>query len=165
VGNPLFELASGRPAGELTAVGAETAAVPPGCLLDTLGIVLTHVGRGRSRAQMTVGAVHLNQRGILQGGGLVAFADAAAGWAAYGALPEGRFTTLELKCNLLGKATAGDVLVAAATPVHLGRQTLVLDVSVFRSGQEDVGEARRLTARFSCTQLVLAEEAARGPAR
>lgn len=162
--NPLFELASARAADGLTAVDAETAAVPPGCLLDTLGIVLTHVGRGRARAEMRVGAVHLNQRGVLQGGGLVAFADAAAGWAAYAALPEGRYTTLELKCNLLGKVTAGDVLVAAATPVHLGRQTLVLDVAVFRADQEDAGAARRLTARFSCTQLVLAKEDGRGPA-
>jgi 1,4-dihydroxy-2-naphthoyl-CoA hydrolase len=153
--NPLHGLVSGAGADSLVAVPPALASVPRGCLLDTLGITLTHVGRGRSRAEMVIGPVHLNQRAVPQGGALVSLADAAAGWASYAALPEGRFTTLELTCNLLGRVEVGTTLVGLAVPVHLGRQTLVLDVEVLRSDQEDTTPPRRLVARFSCTQLVL----------
>jgi 1,4-dihydroxy-2-naphthoyl-CoA hydrolase len=152
--NPLHELAAAQPADGLAPVPPELARVPEGCLLDTLGIRLTDVGVGRSRAEMTLGPVHLNQRGLPQGGAFVAFADAVAGWASYGALPAGRFTTLELKCNLLGRAAVGDTLVGIAAPVHLGRQTLVLEVRVMAAAQESAPRPR-LVAAFGCTQLVL----------
>jgi len=153
--NPLHELAASLPAEQLGAVSPDLARVPEGSLLDTLGIRLTDVGVGRCRAEMTLAAVHLNQRGLPQGGALVTLADAAAGWATYGALPAGRFTTLELKCNLLGRSAVGDTLVAIAEPVHLGRQTLVLQVRVLSAAQESA-ERPRLTAAFSCTQMVVA---------
>jgi 1,4-dihydroxy-2-naphthoyl-CoA hydrolase len=152
--NPLHDLVTGLPAGELRPVPDELASVPPGCLLDTLGIRLTDVGVGRSRAEMALGPVHLNQRGLPQGGAFVVLADAAAGWASYAAVPGGRFTTLELKCNLLGRASVGDTLVAVTSPVHLGRQTLMFEVRIMAADQEGA-ERPRLTAAFSCTQLVL----------
>jgi uncharacterized protein (TIGR00369 family) len=132
---------------------AVAAALPPDCLLAGLGIVPTHVGRGACRAEMTVTRGHLNQRGVAQAGALVSFADAAAGWAAYTAVASGRFTTLELSCNLLRAAVAGDELVAEASPVHLGRRTLVIEVVIRR--------ADKAVARFTCTQLVLDEPGAR----
>ncbi len=152
--NPLNDLVTGLPPDGMRPVPDELAQVPPGCLLDTLGIRLTDVGVGRSRAEMLLGPVHLNQRGLPQGGAFVVLADAAAGWASYAAVPGGRFTTLELKCNMLRPASVGDTLVALAAPVHLGRQTLVLEVRVMVSTQEDT-ERPRLTAAFTCTQLVL----------
>lgn len=88
----------------------------------------------------------------MQGGAIVALADAAAGWASYAALREGRFTTLELNCDFMGRAAEGGVLVASAAPVHLGRRTLVLDVTV---RDPDRAADRAPVARFSCTQLVL----------
>lgn len=153
--NALHALVTDAGDDDLVAVPAEAAAVPEGCLLDVLGIRLTHVGRGRSRVAMVVGPEHLNQRGLPQGGALVALADAAAGFASYAALPEGLFTTLELKCNLLGRAKTGGTLLAVTTPVHLGRTTLVLDVDLFSADQEQTTGRRRLVARFSCTQMVL----------
>jgi 1,4-dihydroxy-2-naphthoyl-CoA hydrolase len=152
--NPLHDLAAQAPDRDLCPVPTSLAATPAGCLLDTLGITLTHVGVGRARAEMVIGPVHLNQRGAPQGGVLVAFADAVAGWASDGALPDGEFTTLEVKCNLLGRAETGTRLVAVASPVHLGRRSLVHDVDVFRAEHESSG-TRRLVAHFSCTQLVL----------
>lgn len=133
------------------------AATPPGCLLDALGMVATHAGPGACRAQMAIGTIHTNQRGIVQGGAIAALADATAGWATYAALPPGRrFTTLEFKANLLAAARPGDVLVALARPVHLGRTTMLLEVDVLEAAQESQPAAtRRLVARFSCTQLVL----------
>jgi uncharacterized protein (TIGR00369 family) len=104
---------------------------------------------------MRIGKQHLNQRGIVQGGAIVALADAAAGWAAYAALPEGRFTTVELDCRFMGRTAEGGLLVASAVPVHLGRQTLVFDVTV-RDAERGPGKpGRGPVARFSCTQLVL----------
>jgi uncharacterized protein (TIGR00369 family) len=124
--------------------------VPADCLLAEFGLVLTHVGRGRSRVAMQVAAGHLNQRGIVQAGAMVALADAAAGWAAYTALEHGTFTTLELRCSLLRAARLGQELIADAAPVHLGRRTLVFEVGICPAG-----DPARIVARFGCTQLVL----------
>lgn len=137
--------------GELIAVDEATRpAIPPDCLLAEFGMVLTHVGRGRARAAMTVGRKHLNQRGAVQAGALVAFADACAGWATYAAVEHGAFTTLELRCNLLRAAREGERLVAEAQPIHIGRCTAVFEVDI---RCDDTGA--RAVARFGCTQLVL----------
>jgi 1,4-dihydroxy-2-naphthoyl-CoA hydrolase len=148
----LYQATAGLGPGELIELApAQRPPVPPGCLLAEFGMVLTHVGRGRSRAQMPVTARQLNQRGVVQAGALVAFADAAAGWAAYTALEDGGFTTLDLHCSLLRAAAAGDQLIADAAPVHLGRRTLVFEVDVYRPDTP-----AKPVARFGCTQLVLA---------
>lgn len=151
--NPLFQLAHGAPLGGMVPVPTELAATPAGCLLDALGIRLTHIGVGHARAQMVVAALHLNQRGHPQGGGLVAFADAAAGWATDTALPAGNFATIDLTCYLVGRAGPGATLIAKASTVHLGRTSLVHDVEVFE-GDQETAHPRRLIARFTCTQLV-----------
>jgi uncharacterized protein (TIGR00369 family) len=149
----LHELAAPLGSGELTAVEAALAErlVPPGCLLAAFGIRPTRVGRGRCQAEMTIAPVHLNQRGITQGGALIALADAAAGWASYAAVPSGRFTTVSIASNLLRGAKAGEVLTARAAPVHLGRTTMVIEVSVTRAAD---GDPKPL-AQVTCTQLVL----------
>lgn len=150
----LFAVTVGLESGELVEIGPELfESLPPDCLLASLGFRPTHVGRGSCRATMTVGAGHLNQRGIVQAGALVAFADAVAGWASYTAVESGRFTTLDLSCNLLRAADAGDELVANASPVHLGRRTMVIQVVVSHEGDE--APATRPVARVTCTQLVL----------
>ena len=149
--NDLYQTVAGLGDGELITLAREQRpAVPAGCLIAEFGMVLTHVGRGRSRVTMPVTGRHLNQRGVIQAGAVVALADAAAGWAAYTAIQGGAFTTLELRCSLLRPARPGDELVAEAAPVHLGRRTLVFEVDVHGEGEPD----RRL-ARFGCTQLVL----------
>lgn len=124
--------------------------LPADCLLSELGISLVEIGRGSSRAEMTVGRCHLNQRGIAQAGAVVALADAAAGWASYSAIEDGKFTTLSLDMNLLRPVREGDALVAAANPVHLGRRTHVIEVVITR--QDAPGKP---VARFTCSQLVL----------
>jgi uncharacterized protein (TIGR00369 family) len=147
----LYQMTAGLGPDELAELTPHTRPeVPAGCLLAELGLVLTHAGRGRSRVTMQVGSCHLNQRGIVQAGAMVALADAAAGWAAYTVLDDGAFTTLELRCSLLRAARTGQHLVAEAAPVHLGRRTLVFEVDICAA--EDTS---RRVARFGCTQLVL----------
>ncbi len=131
------------------------ATIPEHSIFDVLQIRPTHVGPGAARAEMVLGPQHLNQRGFCQGGVLVTLADATAGWATYCLVPEDcAFTTLEMNTNLLGSARLGDTLVAVARPVHAGRSTAVLAVEVMQRQQED-RRGRRLTATFTCTQMVL----------
>jgi acyl-CoA thioesterase len=147
----LYLLTASLGAGELVDVDPSfMASLPDDTLLADLGIVLRPVGRGASRVEMTVGRGHLNQRGIAQAGAIVALADAAAGWASYSAIEDGKFTTLNLEVNLLRPGRDGDELVAEARPVHLGRRTHVLAVTVTRSDVSD-----KPLARFTCTQMVL----------
>ena len=136
---------------------AEAGEMPSGTIFDVLRIRPTHLGRGAARGEMELGPQHLNQRGLCQGGALVTLADAVAGWATYCLVPDGHaFTTLELHTNMLGSARLGDSLVALARTVHAGRRTAVLEVQVMRSTEEDRPAAdRRLTANFTCTQLIL----------
>lgn len=127
--------------------------LPKGCALESLSIELTHVGDGAARARMPVGLEHTNQVGVVQGGIYVVFADATAGWAAVSALPRGKgFTTVEMRANVLRATRPGDVLIADATPVHLGGTTMVFEVRVH------VEETKKQCAFFVCTQLVFTSE-------
>lgn len=128
--------------------------LPSDCLLSNLGITLVEIGRGASRVEMTIGRQHLNQRGIAQAGAIVALADAAAGWASYSAIEDGKFTTLNLETNLLRPAREGNELVAAAKPIYLGRRTLVIEVILTRRDAP-----AKPVARFTCSQLVLSPPA------
>ena len=128
--------------------------LPSDCLLSEFGITLVEIGRGSSTVEMTVERRHLNQRGIAQAGAIVALADAAAGWASYSAIEDGKFTTLNLEMNLLRPVREGDELVASANPVHLGRRTHVIDVVLTRREAPS-----KPVARFTCSQLVLSAAA------
>jgi 1,4-dihydroxy-2-naphthoyl-CoA hydrolase len=152
----LYELALTAAPGGLLSVPQQFAqSLPDDCLLADLGISLTHIGRGASRAVMTVTRAHLNQRGTAQAGAVVALADAAAGWASYSALEDGRFTTANLGMHLLRPAREGDELVALARPVHLGRRTQVIDVEV---SKRNIPE--KILARLTCSQVVLGSSGA-----
>jgi uncharacterized protein (TIGR00369 family) len=161
----LYELVGHLPRGEMAAVGEALAGTnPAGSLIEVLGIVPTHAGPGACRVEMLIGPQHLNMRGIVQGGAVVALADAAAGWASYATVPSGRFTTIDLAVNFLRSARLGDRLVAIARPVHLGRRLLVLEVMVHRDGDGDGSAgnaagaddpARSAIARVGCTQMAL----------
>ncbi|MGV9796511.1 PaaI family thioesterase [Mycobacterium sp. NPDC003449] len=152
----LYEFTEGLAPGEMRDVPAEFGdEIPADCLLSGLGIELVRIGRARAEARMRVRRGHLNQRGIVQAGAIVALADAAAGWASYSAIEHRGFTTLDLSANLLRAAPEGDLLVACAVPVRAGRRVQVYEVNVF--GEADTpGEERRHFARFTATQLVLA---------
>jgi uncharacterized protein (TIGR00369 family) len=79
----------------------------------------------------------------------MALADTVAALGNEASRPGQRFSTVEMKANLMAPARAGDVLLADGRAVHLGRRTQVWQVQVH------VGE--RLGALFSCTQMTVAE--------
>jgi 1,4-dihydroxy-2-naphthoyl-CoA hydrolase len=122
------------------------------CLPGTLGIVIDRVAEGRVEAHLPIQSRLANPYGIPHAGGLVSLADTCAGYGCVHHLPDTAkgFTTIELKSNFLGTATAG-TLECVATPVHLGRTTQVWDAIVTHR------ETGRTLAMFRCTQLLLAK--------
>ena len=115
-----------------------------------LGLQLVNLADGELRMSVRIEPRLLAPNGYLHAASVIALADTACGFACIAHLPEGaeNFTTIELKTNFLGTATAGSLL-ARARPVHLGRTTQVWDASV---SHVDSG---RSIAEFRCTQLVL----------
>ena len=87
--------------------------------------------------------------GLLHGGAVMALADAAGGACAFLNLPEGATgtSTIESKTNFLGAVREGASVVATATPLHVGRTTIVVETEL------RVGD--RLIAKTTQTQSVL----------
>jgi 1,4-dihydroxy-2-naphthoyl-CoA hydrolase len=114
-----------------------------------LGIDVVEVASGRLVAKLKVAKKHMALNGYLHAGSVITLADSSAGYGCLANLPEGAlgFTTVELKCNLMGTVTQGEV-VCIASCLHAGRTTQVWECEV-RS------EASKLLAKFACTQLIL----------
>jgi 1,4-dihydroxy-2-naphthoyl-CoA hydrolase len=113
-----------------------------------LGIEVTETGADGARGRLAVERRHLHPGGFVHGGVWVSLADTVAAWATIPNLrPGSDFSTAEMKTNLFGVAREGDVLNAAALPLHVGRRTQVWEVRV------EVGD--RLGALFVCTQVIV----------
>lgn len=154
----LFRLAQQAEPDTLLPVPPALAATPSGRALAELGVRLTHIGIGRSVAEMRIRPVHLNQRGFAQGGIVVLFADAGAGWATDTVVePDADYTTLELKTNLLRAGRIETNLIASAEVIHAGSRTVVVAVEVYAVSSTTGAAPRERSriAQFSCTQLVL----------
>nr|WP_208979259.1 PaaI family thioesterase [Pseudovibrio axinellae] len=89
---------------------------------------------------MTVTPQMANRNGVLHGGALMTLADTAAGTASFINSPaEISNTTVEAKTNFLRPVKVGDVLTARCVPVHIGRTTNVLQVTLTRGDGKTVG--------------------------
>lgn len=81
-----------------------------------------------------------NRNGVLHGGALMTLADSAAGSAAFINSPvELSNTTVEAKTNFISPVRVGDTVTARCVPVHIGRATLVLLVTMTRGDGKVVG--------------------------
>lgn len=81
-----------------------------------------------------------NRNGVLHGGALMTLADTAAGSSAFINSPtEISNTTVEAKTNFIRPVKVGDTLTARCVPVHVGRMTLVLQVTLTRGDGKVVG--------------------------
>ena len=121
-----------------------------GHLPGLLGMEVLETVPGRCRIRLEAEQRLRAPNGYLHAGTVVALADTACGYGCASSLPAGAtgFTTLELKCNLVGTVRAGSV-VAEARMVHGGRSTQVWDATV---SDESTG---RPVALFHCTQFLL----------
>jgi acyl-CoA thioesterase len=96
----------------------------------TFGIAVEEIAPGRSRLRLAVDGRHLNADGIVHGGVLPAFADAAMGSAARTLHGErAQLLTAESNIRYL-RAVEGGTLAAAARVVKAGRRIAFLEVDV-----------------------------------
>ena len=119
-----------------------------GGMAKNLGVRLVSVTRNRVIAEMSVSTKHLNRSGIVNGGALMAFADALGATGTVANLPPGhRTTTLESKTNFFA-AGIGPVLHAISKPLHIGRTTMVWQTTIRNPD-------KKLVAVVTQTQIVL----------
>ena len=136
------------PASAETATGFEE--LGRDLLPGILGIEFDSVETGLVSGRLAVDRRHMAPNGFLHAASVIALADTSCGYGCQVSLPAGAsgFTTVELKSNFMGTATAGDVITCRAWLVHGGRSTQVWDAEV-------ADESGRTLALFRCTQMVL----------
>jgi len=117
-----------------------------------LGIEPLEIEDTHARGRIVVNRRHLHPGGFVHGGAWTALGDTVAAWATMRSIPPGcDFTTIELKLNVFGSGLPGDEIVAVATPLHIGRTTVVIEVRIERIRE---GETK-LAANLIVTQFVL----------
>jgi uncharacterized protein (TIGR00369 family) len=105
-----------------------------GTFIELLGIRLLEVNQVQAVSEMTFTPNLQQLTGVLHAGALIALADTTATFAALywagGNLDTDRFPfTIQLSTNLLRNTNQGTIR-AVATPIHLGRTTMVVDTRV-----------------------------------
>lgn len=132
------------------ATAAEFEEAGRGLLPGLVGIEFDSVEPGAVRSRLRVGRKHMAPNGFMHAATVIALADTSCGYGSQVSLPAGAsgFTTIELKSNFMGTATAGDMIRCRARLLHGGRTTQVWDAEVTDA------EGRTL-ALFRCTQLML----------
>ena len=82
---------------------------------------------------MDVTAGMVNRNDVLHGGAMMTLADNTAGTAAFINIPADKTnTTIESKTNFLRGVKVGDTVTARCVPLHRGRTTLVLQITMNR---------------------------------
>jgi uncharacterized protein (TIGR00369 family) len=139
---------------DLSSVTAEDArGFISGSFPGDLGIEPLEIEDTYARGRVVVDRRHLHPGGFVHGGAWTALGDTVAAWATFRNIPPGHdFTTIELKLNVFGSGLLGDEIVAMATPLHVGRTTVVIEVRIERI--RDGGEPK-LAANLIVTQFVL----------
>jgi 1,4-dihydroxy-2-naphthoyl-CoA hydrolase len=121
------------------------------------GIRIVEAAKDKLVGEMDADDRHLNNSGHVHGGALAAFADDLGGGLAGLNAPKGfRTTTIESKTNIFRACTPGR-LTGVAVPVHVGRRTIVLQTSIYRTDG-------KLAAMMIQTQMVLPREPSPGAA-
>jgi 1,4-dihydroxy-2-naphthoyl-CoA hydrolase len=109
---------------------AETTPVLQGGMPQALGIRVTSLSRRKVVGEMPITPMHLNANGRVNGGAIMAFADALGAVGAVANRPPGyRGGTIESKTNFFA-AGVGPVLCAVSVPLHIGRTTSVWQTTI-----------------------------------
>lgn len=89
---------------------------------------------------MAITEAMANRNGVLHGGAFMTLSDAAAGTLTFINSPaEMSNTTVESKTNFIRPVKVGDTLTAQGVPLHVGRKTLVLQVTLTRGDGKIAG--------------------------
>jgi 1,4-dihydroxy-2-naphthoyl-CoA hydrolase len=139
-----------RPGRGSVATAADFEAAGRDLLPGLVGIEFDAVESGLVRSRLEVAPKHMAPNGFLHAASVIALADTSCGYGCQVSLPDGAtgFTTVELKSNFVGTATAGEVITCRSWLVHGGRSTQVWDAEV-------AGGSGKVLALFRCTQMVL----------
>jgi 1,4-dihydroxy-2-naphthoyl-CoA hydrolase len=117
---------------------------------ELLGIRVTAAAPDRVAAEMVVRPELCTSPAVAHGGAIMAFADTLGAMGTILNLPPGAgTTTIESKTNFMAPALSGTIVTGEATPLHLGRRTMVWQTRIST-------EQGRLVAVVIQTQLVLA---------
>ncbi len=120
---------------------------------EKLGIRMLDASKDELRAEIEVTRDLCTLPGRMHGGALMGIADSLGAFGAFLNLPPGHgTTTLESKTNFFSAGVEGGKVVAVATPLHVGRSTIVFQTRIER----DDG---KLVALVTQTQMVLAPKA------
>jgi uncharacterized protein (TIGR00369 family) len=121
-----------------------------------IGFRVDHVEHGRLIASLPIKSTLLAGNGFLHAGTVVTLADTACGYGCFVSLPPERvnFATVQLSCQFLGTALAGELEVEASLR-HAGKSTQVWDAEVRTRTSPEVQRASATIALFRCTQLLL----------
>ncbi len=145
---------------EIERTGADLSQVTPddarsflrGSFPGDLGIEPLEIEDTYARGRIVVDRRHLHPGGFVHGGAWTAIGDTVAAWATFRSIPPLHdFTTIELKLNVFGSGLLGDEIVAVATPMHVGRTTVAIEVKIDRIRDG----ASKLAANLIVTQFVL----------
>ncbi len=119
-------------------------------LCGLLGIEATEMSGERVVLQLAWRDDLLTSAELMHGGAVMALADAAGGACAFANLPDGAAgtSTIESKTNFVRGVREGDVVTATATPLHVGRSTIVIETELRNA-------AGKLVAKTTQTQSVL----------
>jgi uncharacterized protein (TIGR00369 family) len=116
---------------------------------ELLGIEFLTASKERVTAAMLIRPDLCTVNSTIHGGAVMAFADTLGAAGTVLNLPEGAgTTTIESKTNFLAGAPAGQKLMGEATPVHIGRRTMVWQTRLM------LGNGRAV-ALVTQTQMVL----------
>jgi uncharacterized protein (TIGR00369 family) len=114
-----------------------------------LGVEFLTASKERVTARMLVRPDLCTVNSVIHGGAVMAFADTLGAAGTVLNLPEGAgTTTIESKTNFLAAAPAGQRVLGEATPVHIGRRTMVWQTRITL-------ENGRAVALVTQTQMVL----------
>jgi len=112
------------------------------------GIRIVSADKDKVVGEIDADERHLNGRGIVHGGAMMAFADDLGGvTAGLNIAPDMSTTTIESKSNFFHACAPGRV-TGVAVPVHVGRRTIVVQTQIF-------GADGKLAAMVTQTQLVI----------
>jgi uncharacterized protein (TIGR00369 family) len=118
---------------------------------EHVGIEILQTAKERVVGRIVIGPQHSNGRDRVHGGAIMTLADTLGAIATVINLPPDTITTtIESKTNFLA-AGRGALLVGEATPLHVGRRTMVWQTTIRDA------ENRRV-AVITQTQLVLPRE-------
>ena len=114
-----------------------------GRFAEEMGIETVELADGRAVLRMTVREDMVNANGVCHGGAIFAFADSAAGAAAWSR--ERNFVAQQASINWLKPATAGSVLTAEAVEISVEGRSAVYDVFVLDEQGVRIAAVRNLS--------------------